>query len=291
MPGRSHSTTSERELVVALAQEGRIVTLANLAGWRKEGLLPALASQGLGTGKGRAYYWNEPEIVAHACATFDLLRKYGRPETVLWMLWLHGFAVPIAQFRRAWAARSRNRMVWTTRLAPPLQAEPETLRKLVQPGLQGQGGATQILLRATLALSANLVPDDGDAAAITRVVERALAWISRTNSLSTQEDDRAAEHLWLTVRSEWPGPPSFLLLSCYGPAIGQCSMKLRPAWKRRTGGVSSRRLNPSIQRSKASHGASWPMRPRSVSPRCPAWARNPADGHRPALPSMPSPEI
>ena len=200
MPGRSHSTTSERELIVALAEEGRIITLANLAGWRKEGLLPALASRGLGTGKGRAYYWNEPEIVAHAYATFDLLRKYGRPETVLWMLWLHGFSVPVAQFRRVWAARSRIRKVWTTRLSPPLQTEPDTLRKLVQPGLQGQGGATQVLLRATLALSATLVPDDGDAATITRVVERALAWISRTNSLSTREDDRAAEHLWLTVR-------------------------------------------------------------------------------------------
>jgi len=32
------------------------------------------------------------------------------------------------------------------------------------------------------------------------VIERALAWISRSNDLPTPEDDRAAEHLWLTVR-------------------------------------------------------------------------------------------
>ena len=200
MPGRSFSTTSERELILALAEEGRPVTLANLSGWRKEGLLPALASQGLGTGKGRTYYWTERDIVAHASATFDLLRKYGRPETVLWMLWLHGFSVPMSQFRRAWAARSRARKNWTARPAPCCRPEPDAIRGLAQPGLQGQGGATHILLQATLALSATLVPDDGDAAAITRVIERALGWISRTNELSTPEDDRVAEHLWLTVR-------------------------------------------------------------------------------------------
>ena len=200
MPGRSFCSTSERALILALAEEGRPVTLANLSGWRKEGLLPALASQGLGTGKGRTYYWNQPDIVAHASATFDLLRKYGRPETVLWMLWLHGFSVPMAQFRRAWAARSRARKNWTARPAPSCRREPDAIHRLAQPGLQGQGGATHILLQATLALSATLVPDDGDAAAITRVIERALAWISRSNGLSTPEDDRAAEHLWLTVR-------------------------------------------------------------------------------------------
>lgn len=200
MPGRASSTTSERELILALAEEGRTITLANLAGWRKEGLLPPLASQGMGTGKGRSYYWKESDIRAHACATFDLLRKYGRPETVLWMLWLHGFSVPLQQFRRAWAARSRSRNHWITCPVPQHRPNSDALFRLTQPGLQGQGGATHILLQATLALSGTLVPDDGDAAAITRVIERALAWISRVNALSTPEDDQAAERLWLTVR-------------------------------------------------------------------------------------------
>lgn len=199
MPGRSPSTTSERELIVALAGQGRIVTLANLVGWRKEGLLPALASQGLGMGRGRAYYWSEPNIVGHACATFDLLRKYGRPEAALWMLWLQGFPVPIRQFRRVWASRSRNRG-WTARPTPRCQPISHALHKLSQPGLQGQGGATYLLLQATLALSGALVPDDGDAAAITRIIERALAWVSGVNELPTPEDDQAAERLWLTVR-------------------------------------------------------------------------------------------
>ena len=199
MPGRSFTTTSERELVIALAEEGRVVTLANLAGWRKEGLLPALASQGRGMGRGRAYYWNQPNIVAHASATFDFLRKYGRPESALWMLWLHGYSVPIRQFRRVWASRNRNRG-WTARSTSQRQSTSPTLNKLLQPGLQGQSGATYLLLQATLAMSGTLVPDDGDAAAITRIIERALVWISGVNELPTPEDDQAAGRLWLTVR-------------------------------------------------------------------------------------------
>ena len=43
------------------------------------------------------------------------------------------------------------------------------------------------------------MPDDGDAVAITRVIERALVWVSRSNGF-VPEDNQAAERLWLTVR-------------------------------------------------------------------------------------------
>lgn len=197
MPGRSASTTSERELILSLAAKGRTITLSNLAGWRKEGLLPPLASQGLGKSKGRSYYWKDPGIHDHACATFDLLRKYGRPETVLWMLWLQGFSVPMPQFRRVWAARSRTRANWIASPAPQYRPSPDT--SLGRHRLQAQGCVADLLLQATLALGGTLVPDDGDAHAITRVIERALAWVSRSNGF-TPEDDQTAERLWLTVR-------------------------------------------------------------------------------------------
>lgn len=197
MHGRPLSTTSERELIISLAEVGRTITLSNLTGWRKEGLLPPLASQGLGKSKGRSYYWKEPDIHDHACATYDLLRKYGRPETVLWMLWLQGFSVPLQQFRRVWAARSRPRTGWIACPTPTHRPGSNTSRK--SPRLHAQGRVTDILLQATLALSGELVPDDGDAAAITRVIERALAWISQSNDFMP-EDDQAAERLWLTVR-------------------------------------------------------------------------------------------
>lgn len=249
MPGRPSFTTSERELILALAEDGRHVTLANLAGWRKEGLLPPFASQGLGTGKGRSYYWKEPDICDHARATYDLLKKYGRPEIVLWMLWLHGFSVPLPQFRRAWAARGRNRNSWIA-CPVPQRPNPDTLFKLTQPGLQGQGGATHILLQATLALSGTLVPDDGDAAAITRVIERAQAWISRTNALSTPEDDQAAERLWLTVRIVCSALESSDLVSITGDA------ELREAQKYLS--MAGRLLQKCDDRSLEEDETTWP---------------------------------
>lgn len=197
MHGRPLSTTSERQLILSLAEEGRTITLSNLAGWRKEGLLPPLATQGLGKSKGRSYYWKEPNIHDHACATFDLLRRYGRPEMVLWMLWLQGFSVPLRQFRRVWAARSRARTDWIACPTPQHRSSSDTSRE--SPSIHAQGRVTDILLQATLALSGALVPDDGDAAAITRVIERAMAWVSRSNGFMP-EDDQRAERLWLTVR-------------------------------------------------------------------------------------------
>jgi hypothetical protein len=199
MPRRPLSTTSERELILSLAEEGRAVTLNSLTGWRKEGLLPPLATQGLGKSKGRSYYWKEPDIHDHACATFDLLRKYGRPETVLWMLWLQGFSVPLRQFRRVWAARSRTRANWIACPTPQHGPGLGATRNPSRSRLKVQGCVTDVLLQATLALSGTLVPDDGDAAAITHVIERALAWVSRSNGFAPQ-DNQAAERLWLTVR-------------------------------------------------------------------------------------------
>ncbi|HEY4276067.1 MAG TPA: hypothetical protein VGM68_11315 [Rhizomicrobium sp.] len=200
MSRRESFTTSERELICAMAREGRQVTLANLSGWRKEGLLPPLASNGRGTGKGRSYYWKNPDILGHACTTFDLLKRYRRAEIVLWMLWVHGHQVPIPQFRRVWAARTRSRPLWAVHPSTQHLEIPEAGARLFFPALQGQGGATYLLLQATLALSGTLVPDDGDAAAITQVIGRALAWITRVNHLPTPNDDLAAERLWLTVR-------------------------------------------------------------------------------------------
>ena len=73
---------------------------------------PSLASRRLGKGKGKCYYWNEQNIVAQACAAFDLLEKFNRPETVLWMLWLQGFQVPLPKLRRVWMSRSRLQKPW-----------------------------------------------------------------------------------------------------------------------------------------------------------------------------------
>ncbi len=200
MKNRPVTTTSERELIVALAEGGRSVTLTSLAGWRKEGLLPPLASRGLGMGKGKSYYWRESNIVTHACAAYDLLHKYGRPEVAVWMLWLSGFSVPLPQLRRVWAYRSKGRKIWTAR--PGVKQDQLRTRpaQTDRSAIHASGAAAQVLLEAVLTLGGALVPDDGDSAAITRVIERALAWISRTNRFPALDEDQMAQRLWLVIR-------------------------------------------------------------------------------------------
>jgi hypothetical protein len=94
-------------LVLALAEGGRHVSLEELAAWRKDGLLPPLASHGM-RASGRCYYWREPNILAHAETVHDVLRKHGRCDAATIGLWLRGFEVPLPQLRRAWLHRSRG---------------------------------------------------------------------------------------------------------------------------------------------------------------------------------------
>lgn len=183
-----------------MADCGRAVTLANLVGWRREGLLPPLASRGLGTGKGKYHYWAEPNILAHAKAAYDFLHRYGRPEVATWMLWLSGYSVPLPQLRRVWSYRSKMRKMWTAR--PSLRSE-VTADFLGLPGrsmMGNQGGPAPLLLQAILALSGSLMPDDGDSASIVEIIERALAHVSRANGHSGFAHDVTARQLWLVLR-------------------------------------------------------------------------------------------
>ena len=109
MKFRPNTTTSERQLCIALAATGRTVLLDELTAWRKDGLLPPMASTGLGAGKGKSYYWREEEIVARARAVYDAMQRHGRPDEALIALFLSGFAVSLVQLRRAWLHRARMR--------------------------------------------------------------------------------------------------------------------------------------------------------------------------------------
>jgi hypothetical protein len=197
---RPFSTTSERELIVAMAGSGRAVTLANLVGWRREGLLPPLASRGLGTGKGKCHYWAEPNILAHAKAAYDFLHRYGRPEVATWMLWLSGYSVPLPQLRRVWSYRSKTRKMWTARPALHNERTAESIRLPGRFMMGNQGGSAPLLLQAILALSGSLMPDDGDSASIVEIIERALAHVSRANGHSDFAHDATARQLWLVLR-------------------------------------------------------------------------------------------
>ena len=107
MKKRSLDTTSERQLLDAMHAGGRKAGLAELRAWRKAGLLPPLASHGIGTG--RSYYWREPDIQAQAEQVHDALQRHGRIDEALITVWLAGFDVPLERVRRAWANRAKMR--------------------------------------------------------------------------------------------------------------------------------------------------------------------------------------
>ena len=106
---RAETTTSERQLAMALAATGRLVSLDELTAWRKDGLLPPMANTGLGTGKGKSYYWRENNILEQAQMACDAMRSHGRKDQALVALFLSGFSVPLAQLRRAWLHQARLR--------------------------------------------------------------------------------------------------------------------------------------------------------------------------------------
>lgn len=106
MISRPKTSTSERQLILSLAASRREVSLEELALWRKNGLLPPLASYGPQTPV-RSYYWYEPDILARAELVYDALRKHGRNEAATISLWLHGLEVPLPRLRRAWLHRAK----------------------------------------------------------------------------------------------------------------------------------------------------------------------------------------
>ncbi|HJR56799.1 MAG TPA: hypothetical protein VJ798_09485 [Rhizomicrobium sp.] len=115
MKFRAVTTTSERELILALRSSGRHVSLAQLSDWRKEGLLPPLASRGLGPTKGRCYYWDEDGIFDHTQCVHDLLRRHHQHSIVILILWLCGHPVPMPKVRRAWLRHTRGTRSWPIR--------------------------------------------------------------------------------------------------------------------------------------------------------------------------------
>jgi hypothetical protein len=179
MKRRPESTTSERELILALAEGGRAVPLASLALWRKHGLMPPLGS--CGVGRGRSYYWREPDIRARARIVFDLLEKQSHVDAALWSLWLRGFPVAAERLRRAWRESARLRMRWAPATVSPKQS------------YDGSQGAGSVLIQATR-LMGNAFPPDRRTAA---VIEHATARLARANA---RFDGVSGANLWTLLQ-------------------------------------------------------------------------------------------
>ncbi len=165
MKFRPETTTSERQLALALAATGRAASLEELSAWRKDGLLPPMASKGLGPSRGKSYYWREENILQQAQAACDAMRRHGRTDHALVTLFLSGFAVPSAQLRRAWQHRAKLRRPPATRVG----------REKGRAGGLMDMGADSLLLQAALCIGAAVeIDDDRQRNAIMTLLHRAL---------------------------------------------------------------------------------------------------------------------
>jgi hypothetical protein len=178
---RPDSSMSERQLTVALAAGGRDVSLSRLVNWRKEGLLPPLASSGVGSG--RSYYWRELDILTQAEVVHDCLARHGRTDATIITLWLDGFRVPLVQLRRAWQHRARMRKEITARKAPVKVTIPQP------------DGLTNLLLGSLLSVGAALDVEATTPASVLPILETALAKLGHAK----KERNELARHLWQLV--------------------------------------------------------------------------------------------
>lgn len=163
MKFRPASTTSERQLALALAESGRQVSLNQILAWRNDGLLPALASHG-GRG-GRTYYWREADILARAQSVYDSLSRHGRPDAALITLWIQGYPVPLPLLRRAWLQRTRLK-------------GPRKLRRCAARESAADGDLSGLLLEALLGLGESLTGPES--ALLQPLLKRAIKADGRT---------------------------------------------------------------------------------------------------------------
>jgi hypothetical protein len=205
---RPETSTSERQLVLALAASGRRVSLDELAAWRKDGLLPPLASHGI-RAAGRCYYWREPDILAHAEMVHDALQRHGRSDAVTISLWLRGFDVPLPQLRRAWLHRSKRNGPARIRRVPSKAIPSPSTSGL--PGLMlsaaacaaasienplGSTQTTFAVLQRALAAMGRTSENQGDMGALWRIATTILLMLGSSDVISTasEEELREAQH-------------------------------------------------------------------------------------------------
>ena len=148
-----------------------MISLDDLSAWRRDGLLPPFAKTGLGRGKGQSYYWTEENILAQAAAAYDALHQYGRADQALIAMFLSGFAVPLAQLRRAWLHRAKMRKPPAVRI---VQKRPDI-------GALPGSGVDRLLLQAALCVGAAVQTDDAPQRAATMaLLDRALSKLRLT---------------------------------------------------------------------------------------------------------------
>lgn len=93
---------SPQELRQKMLESDCEVTARRLTDWRSKGLLPALESQGRGKGRGKTYFWNDPEILVRAQLLHHAFQHGATAEIATLSLVHAGFYVEPKIARRTW---------------------------------------------------------------------------------------------------------------------------------------------------------------------------------------------
>ena len=95
---------TDGQVINELLRSGRLVDKRGrfLKDWRAKGLLPPLAGGSNGRARGRAYRWDEGDIIERAKVVYDRLAGNRDAKAALISIWLMGFEVCPTKLRAAW---------------------------------------------------------------------------------------------------------------------------------------------------------------------------------------------
>lgn len=86
---------TEDDLIKALEERDIPVNKRVLTDWRRRYYLPSLRSQGRGQGKGRDYFWTDPDLMERAVLVDELLCDGFKGTELNLVLWLFGYESPL----------------------------------------------------------------------------------------------------------------------------------------------------------------------------------------------------
>lgn len=111
---------------------GYRLSARQITDWVQKGLLPPLQQLGRGRGRGKEYFWSDPEVITQATVVSTYLAWTHRAEVTLLLTWFAGFPTPIDRVRSAWLRLlSRETSLVAGKFRDPFDLE-ESIRRAVR---------------------------------------------------------------------------------------------------------------------------------------------------------------
>jgi len=91
---------TDEELIKEFAKRELVLSKRVLTDWRAKGFLPRLCTKGLGRGRGKVYFWLEPDVLTRALLVDEALQSGFHSTKIRFILWLFGYEIPSAVIGR-----------------------------------------------------------------------------------------------------------------------------------------------------------------------------------------------